>query len=151
MCGYHASLYHPVPFQRRKFHLKRWLKNSMSQDDANKREVIVFKTGLDAPLIVDQIGTGTVVMRGGDVPAFNYVEDAQKYLDVRIAAWCFEQSITPVCLPRPNGWLTPILFDETIYKSFTLRTNSHVNAEIRRFKGKVKGRGQNPLLYKSTP
>lgn len=148
ICGYHASVYHPLPFRRNKFHLKRWLKYRLLQDLASERKVFHFKKGLEAPLIVDQIGTGTAVMNGRDVPTFGYVEGAQMFVDVRLAAWCFEQSITPVSLPRPKDWLTPIQFEATIYNNFTLRTNWHVNAEIRRFAGRVRGRGQNPLLYK---
>jgi hypothetical protein len=98
-----------------------------------ERKVFYFKKKLDNPVLVDQLGTGTVAILGRYMPSFEYMKTSQKFVDVRLAKWFFEQRITPVCAPRQEDWLMPIEHEETIYEEFTLSSPDHVAHEIRSF------------------
>lgn len=108
------------------------------------RKVLGFRQGLAEPVVVDQIGTGTAVVRGADMPPFAYMADAQMFVDVRFARWCFEQGIAIVCLPRATGWLSEERFDERIY-DFTRTFPAHVVAEVATFALKNPRRGMPPV------
>jgi hypothetical protein len=66
---------------------------------------------------------------------------SQKFVDVRLARWAFEQGITEVCLPREAGWLKPIRYEATIFDDFTRKNPPEVTREILTFAFKVPMRG----------
>lgn len=148
MAGYHGSLYQrPIPkLQIKSF--KRFLRYWLYPDRiARYRNIYSFVPGLEGPpgpLVVDQIATNAAVLRGADMPSYAYMRSSQKFVDVRLAKWCFEKGISPVVLPHPEGWLIDVAFDETIYRSFTRTDPRHVADEIRTFAYKVVGRGRSP-------
>ena len=139
MGGFHGSLY-----MRPRL---RQLLRSPALLFTYKRRVADFGGGfglfdeLKTATVVDQIGTGTAIMRGQDMPPFEYMRTSLKYVDVRLARWCFERGITPVCLPRAANWIGGVSFDETIFHSFTTKNPSYVNTEILTYAFKVKYRG----------
>lgn len=140
MGGYHGSLY-------LRPRLRQLLRHPSLLFTYDKR-VADFRSGgfhfsgeLKAATVVDQIGTGTAILRGKDMPSFEYMRTSQKYVDVRLARWCFERGVTPVCLPRAANWLEELSFDESIHGCFTTKNPSYVNAEILTYAFKVKFRG----------
>lgn len=141
MGGYHGSVYErPRPaFSLRA--LRRWLLYSAGRI-ADNRRILRFYEGLEHPVLVDQIATNTAIMRGCDLPPFEFMRDSQKFVDVRLARWCFEQGIRPVCLPRTSGWLGEVRFEETIYRGFTRRNPPHVAKEIWSYAFKIEGSGK---------
>jgi hypothetical protein len=138
--GYHGSLYVKPP-------LGQFLRSPRLLFTYKKRiadfrsEGFRFFSELNEATVVDQIGTGTVVLRGEDMPTFEYMRTSIKFVDVRFARWCFEHDIIPVCLPRSNDWMSRMEVDESIYHSFTVRNPSHVCSEILSYAYKVKFRG----------
>ncbi len=138
--GYHASIYRrpflrPVSVRSFKSNVRFvMLKSSI----ARFRKVFPFTDRLPDYMIVDQIGSGTAIMRGSDMPPYEFMKTSQKFVDVRLARWCFEQDITVVGLPRQKGWLRNSVsegftFEETIYSDFTRKNVRHVSNEIRKF------------------
>lgn len=140
MGGYHGSLY--LRLRLRQLLRSPGLLFTYKKQIADFRSAgFGFFNALNEATVVDQIGTGTAILRGKDMPTFEYMRTSQRFVDVRLARWCFERGITPVCLPRSRDWIRVIDVDESIYNSFTTRHPSHVNAEILVYAYKVKFRG----------
>jgi len=139
MGGYHGSLY-MRPLLRQLLRSPRLL-FTYKKSAADFRGGFGLFDELMTATVVDQIGTGTAILRGKDMPPFEYMRTSLKYVDVRLARWCFERGIIPVCLPRAANWLGAIGFDESIFGSFTTKNPSHVNTEILTYAFKVKFRG----------
>ena len=81
-------------------------------------------------LYTDQIATNSAILRPQDMPPLDYMRGSQKFVDVRLAKWSFEQGIAHVALPREKWWITQIDVDESIYESFTQTFPPHVDDEI---------------------
>ena len=146
--GYHGSLYlMPRPSLRPKSIRKRLAYRP--ERIAKYRKVYLYRRSLNRPVVVDQVGTGAAVLRGSDMPPYEYMRDSRKFVDVRLAKWCFENNIRPVALPRRKGWLSGIEFEETIYRGFTCTDPPHVADEIWTYAFKVRDRGKK--LNKRSP
>jgi len=139
MGGYHGSLY--LRPRLRQLLRSPGLLFTYNKRVADFREGFYFCAELKDATVVDQIGSGTAILRGKDLPPFEYMRTAAKYVDVRLARWCFERGITPVILPRAANWFGAVGFDESIYDSFTIKNPSYVNTEILTYAFKVRFRG----------
>lgn len=148
--GYHASIYEKPAPSLRLSRLRKWLLYSEARI-ANYRRVYTFYHAQPSGVIVDQIATNAAVMAGRDFPPYAYMQDSQKFVDVRLAKWCFEQGIRPVVLPRADGWLAPLRFDESIYEDFTKTNPPHVAKEILTYAFKVPDRGTEPAALRRAP
>jgi hypothetical protein len=143
--GFHGSIYlalHQSNLRRLPKLVRTWVRG----DDPipRNRRTYSFEESLSNPVVVDQLGTGVCAMRAEDVPPFDYMTDSQKFVDVRLARWCFEKNITPICLPRESLWLQPIDYQETIYASYTRNSPANVAKEIRSFAFRRSNVGQLP-------
>ncbi|SIN78765.1 hypothetical protein [Vannielia litorea] len=138
--GYHGSLYYEPQVSLSPAKLLKYLRYK-PVNIADYRKPFRFYEPLEKPTVVDQIATNAAVMRGADFPPHAFMAGSQKFVDVRLARWCFENSITPVCLPRPADWLGEVRFDETIFRGFTRQNPPHVAEEIWSYALKVPGRG----------
>lgn len=148
IAGYHSSIYQRPPFPKDFTNLKRFIKYYIEPNlIVHYRKIFHYSTGIERPIFVDQIGSGTVIMRGKDMPPYDYMKTSQKFVDVRLAKWCFERDIARVCLPRTDGWLASYdkngeIFEETIYRNFTKTKQPHVAKEIRKFAFKTPAVGR---------
>ena len=106
------------------------------------REVTSFNQDLGAPMLVDQVATNAAILRGRDMPSYAYMRDSHKFVDVRLARWCFEQGIKSVALPRKSGWLETEADEHSIFWNFTQKHPAHVADEIRTYAFKRKFVGQ---------
>lgn len=116
VAGYHSSNYLPA-----------------EAPDAPRpyvRKVKHFRTPQARFLYSDQIATNSAILRPQDMPPLDYMRGSQKFVDVRLAKWSFEQGISHVALPREKWWITQIDVDESIYESFTQTFPPHVDDEI---------------------
>lgn len=109
---------------------------------ADFRWVSVFYREQTAPTVVDQVASGVAIMKAKDMPPFDYMASSQKFVDVRLARWVFERGLKGITLPRTQGWLAPIRYDETIFNDFTEKNPKHVNDEIRVFAGRISNAGE---------
>jgi hypothetical protein len=129
--GYHGSLYRARKFSLNWCGFKAWARSL--RHGTRDRKVFAFQKGLDQAVVVDQLGSGVAVLAAADMPPFDYMRSAQKFVDVRMARWAFEQKMTNVCLPREKRWLDERYYEETIFEGFTQTYPSHVTAEIVRY------------------
>lgn len=137
--GYHGSIYQKPSFPQGVRILKRFIKYYARPSlVARYRKVFPYYSNVKDAFHVDQIGTGTGVMRGADIPPYNFMKTSQKFVDVRLANWCFKCGMTKICLPRTKDWMSSPdelmnSVDETICESFTRKMPAHVSTEIREF------------------
>lgn len=138
--GYHCSIYRrpalrPLSIRSVKSNIRFFIS---PHHIARFREFSHFGHTISDPVIVDQVGSGAAIMRGADLPPYDFMKTSQKFVDVRLARWCHENGIVRVTLPREKGWLRPsssegVDFEETIVHSFTEKHHKHVAKEIRSF------------------
>ncbi|MBN2629364.1 MAG: hypothetical protein JXR75_02350 [Rhodobacteraceae bacterium] len=134
--GYHGSLY-TRPTLRRPIKYLAYRPHRI----AAHRDIIACNNELDRPKIMDQIATNSAILRGRDAPPYDFMRDSRKFVDVRLARWCFAHDITPVCLPRKQDWLKVGRYGgDSIHNSFTSKHFRHVADEIWTYAFKVKGR-----------
>lgn len=132
--GYHTSIYQKPKINFTPSGIKRYIRCFLFPHEiAAFRKVVSFFEDLDAPVVVDQVATNSAIMRGQDMPSYSFMRDSQKFVDVRLAMWCFEQGIETVALPRKSGWLATEPDDHSIFLNFTQKHYSHVAREIRNF------------------
>lgn len=131
--GYHGATYVRAKFSLKRSGRRKWWRGLNPKNIGASRSTLHFRSKVDRPTIVDQLGSGTIVMPGELFPPWDFMSGSQKFVDVRLARWCFEQGIECVVLPREEDWLGVTKHDETIYSSFTRLPNPHVADEIRTF------------------
>ena len=85
--------------------------------------------------LVNQLGTGTIYCKGRQMPGFDYMQDSQRFVDVRFARHAKATGAALVCVPRGGSWLKQIAVDGSIYESFTETHPSHVVREIQDIAG----------------
>ena len=140
-CGYHGSVYEKPRFGLTPSRMFKYVSPLETVIQRSRRN-FVFTRLLEKPTVVDQIATNTSFIRGSDMPPYAYMKDSQKFVDVRLAKWCFEKGITSVCLPRTKGWLDEYRYDETIYHGFTRRGHPQVGREVLSYAFKTPQVGQ---------
>lgn len=143
--GYHTSTYR-MPRPWRGISELRHLLAFSKRNIQDYRKIDIFYQGFENYKIVDQVASGVCIMHANDFPPYTYMKNSQKFVDVRLAKWCFEQNIMPVTLPRKKDWITPIRYEETIHDGFTKSNPENVAAEIWTYAFKVKGRGRTPEI-----
>ncbi len=132
--GYHCSVYKKPQLGFSWYDIKRNLNYYLRPRQISRfREMHSCKKGVDRAVFVDQIGTGTAVMCGADVPSYKQMRDGVKFTDIRLAKVCWERKIAMVCLPQPPGWITIDDDIGSIYNTFTVKRPVHVANEIRSF------------------
>jgi hypothetical protein len=90
--------------------------------DGRKRSgrcVHVFHHALEANIRVNQLGTGTVYIKGKNIPSMEMMKGSGGFVDIRFARIMFDSCIPQVCIARPENWLKEIQNDETLYLSVT--------------------------------
>jgi hypothetical protein len=136
MGGYHSSIYQSPPLAPTVPAAKRFLRFHLRpRQIANFRDIVHFGRGHDDYIHVDQVATNAAVIRGDLIPGYDDMRTSQKFVDVRLAKWCFEQGILRLSLPRKADWILPseaegVSFDETIVHGFTYKHHAHVAREI---------------------
>lgn len=131
--GYHGSVYRRARLKKRSIGAVRHYFRERSCPIGELRDTMRFDRLCTLPVVVDQLGTGVMVLKPELMPPFSYMETAQRFVDVRMARWCFENDILQVFLPHPHDYIGIVDYDETIYRDFTLAHHPHVVAEIAEF------------------
>jgi hypothetical protein len=137
--GYHCSVYVRPALSLTPSGLRQFLRFHLRPSRiAGYRRILHFGLDVPEPLLVDQVATNAAILRADDMPPWDYMRTSRKFVDVRLARWCFEQGIVPVLLPHAADWLLPsyavgVDFEETIVGDFTSRHPPHVAREIWRY------------------
>ncbi len=102
-----------------------------------RRTSLRFNEKLEARRRVHQLGSGTILALGANIPPLEYMRGSQKFVDVRYAHWLYDKGIKCWAVDRPENFLREIelpgIKTETIFKTFTRRSPDHVLDEIREF------------------
>lgn len=118
---------------------------------ARYRSTYPFYAELRDALYVEQLGSGVSVLSGNFMPPYDYMKGSERFVDVRLALWCFENGVTPLCLPRAQAWIKQMEIEDSIYRSFTLSDPQNVADEIWRFAFKVPHSGEIAQLATKCP
>ena len=99
------------------------------------RFVAKFDKALDKPVLVNQLGTGVLMLPGALMPPFEFMASSQRFVDVRFARYCHENNIGLVCVPRPAGWVVDQEPEESIFETYTRERHGEQLPEIVQFAG----------------
>lgn len=100
------------------------------------RVVALFHQAMDRFLVVNQLGTGTTLVKGRLMPPRAFMEGSARFVDVRFARWCRERGVALLCVPRAQGWLRELETGGTsIFGSFTRQPSSEALLETRAIQG----------------
>jgi hypothetical protein len=102
---------------------------------AASRFVAKFDKAQAKPILVNQLGTGCLMLRGDLMPPFEYMRSSQRFVDVRFARYCHEKGIGMVCVSRPADWVKDQEPEESIFESYTRVHHGEQLAEILQFAG----------------
>ena len=132
VAGLYASIYRRPSLGRTLSGVRRFVAFHLFPEKIVRyRTVFSFQKDIKTPFFVDQLGTGTVILRGADMPPYEYMRNSRKFVDVRLARWCYENQLRMVALPRDAGWLSWEDDEHSIFKTFTTTHPRHVSKEIR--------------------
>jgi hypothetical protein len=85
----------------------------------SSRFVAKFDKALAQPMLVNQLGTGCLMLRGDLMPPFAFMQSSQQFVDVRFARHCHEAGIARLCISRPAGWVVDQVPETSIFETFT--------------------------------
>jgi hypothetical protein len=103
------------------------------------RRTQAFYDPVKAPTVVNQIGTGTALVRGRHLPDEVYMVSSAGFVDIRFARYAYENGIALVSVDRPNSWLTPMtVLGPTLFDTVTSAPSSAMLEEIVVFSGYAK-------------
>lgn len=103
--------------------------------NVNSRKVFQFTRALDRPRVVNQLGTGTVMLRGDQMPSLDYMNGSHKYVDVRFSRFFYEQKTPLISIPREESWMNEIKLQGSIFDSFTSSWPENVVSEVQKIAG----------------
>ena len=131
MLAFHAAM--PAP--RTVVGLHGVIYSDLFEGAPASRFVAKFDKALDRPLLVNQLGTGCLMLPGDLMPPFDFMRTSQRFVDVRFARYCHENGIGLVCVPRPAGWVVDQEPEESIFDTYTRERQSEQLPEIVQFAG----------------
>jgi hypothetical protein len=144
IAGYHGIVYRKPRYMITNRYIRMLLGRDPNYIVTNFNPIL-FENGLDQNHLVDELGTGTTLCRGEDVPPFSFMQSAQRFVDVRLARWSHQTGKKMVCLSRAAQWLKPIRdenINASIWVSFTQSRPRHVAQEIETYAFRNKGTGR---------
>lgn len=143
VAAHHGSLYRRPRFSLVPRKFREW-KGYSEERIADYRRVYNFYSARRHPVVVDQLATNALIMHASDFPPFDFMKSSQKFVDVRLARWCFERGIVPFVLPKEKNWIRPVRYEDTIYDGFTRTNPPEVSREIMTYAYRTPGRGRAP-------
>ena len=99
------------------------------------RKVFMYARSLERPRVVNQLGTGTVMLRGYQMPSLEYMLGSERYVDVRFSRFVYEQGYPLVCIPRDEEWIVEKKIHGSIFDTFTSNWPESVVKEVQNIAG----------------
>ncbi|SNR66488.1 hypothetical protein [Paracoccus sediminis] len=99
------------------------------------RLVHTFYLPLGAPVQMNQLGTGTIHVKGRQMPTFDYMDGSSGFVDIRFARHAHERGYPMICVARGRDWLTEVKNEETLYLSVTRNLPSQALQDVQHFGG----------------
>lgn len=103
--------------------------------DPQARLVYVFNAPLSADTFVNQLGTGTVLCRGYQMPSFRFMQGSERYVDLRFAVHCHNKNYARICIARKKDWMQEIRLGESIFETFTKSWSPDIVREVQPIAG----------------
>jgi hypothetical protein len=85
--------------------------------------------------LVDQLGTGLMMLRAESMPSYDFMASAQRFVDIRFAAHAARNSMPLVVAPHPEHWARQLPTEVSIYQDFTQNLPVAAREEIGSFAG----------------
>lgn len=99
------------------------------------RLVHTFHLPLDQAVQMNQLGTGTIHVKGRQMPSFAYMDGSSGFVDIRFARHAHEQGYPMICIARGRNWLTEVKNEETLYLTVTRNLPAKALQEVQAFGG----------------
>ena len=115
--------YERIPVPRKAIGVHGVTYSDFFDGQASSRLVYLFSLEVKKYHVVNQLGTGTMMTVGKNIPPFLYMEGSQKFVDVRYGKFARENGIACCCVPRPRDWLKQLPVAESIFEDFTKNAN----------------------------
>jgi hypothetical protein len=107
------------------------------------KKTFLYYSELSDFTIVGQIGTGTALLEGRDMPPYEFMKGSEKRVDVRFAKWSFFNGIKMVCLERQEGFIPRGGDDDvSIYRTYTVKMPKEIAGEVVEFGYKIRDAGK---------
>lgn len=103
--------------------------------DPRARIVHVFTQTLRHDTHVNQVGTGTVLCRGAQMPSFEFMRDSARFVDLRFAVHCQRHGYARICIARDGGWMQDMEAGASLFETFTKGWSGSVVAEAQEIAG----------------
>jgi hypothetical protein len=87
--------------------------------DPQARIVHVFSQALAEDCFVNQLGTGTIVCRGFQMPEFEFMKSSARFVDLRFALHCQNNGYNRICVARDKNWMKEMQTDTSLFETFT--------------------------------
>jgi hypothetical protein len=146
MIGFHKQ----VPAARAVVGLHGVIYSDLFEGAPASRFVAKFDKPLDRPMLVNQLGTGCLMLPGELMPPFDFMRTSQRFVDVRFARYCHENGVGMVCVPRPADWVIDQEPEESIFETYTRERHIEQLPEIVQFAGFGKLDGRLALAVERT-
>lgn len=104
--------------------------SDLQTENQKLRKVFSFTKYLNRNRVVNQLGTGTVLLRGSQMPSLEYMENSQKFVDVRFAKHLYNENISSICIKREENWMSELRQEESIWQSFTNKWPIEIVREV---------------------
>ena len=130
-----TEFYERLPTERIAVGVHGVVYSDLFEGAAPSRFVAKFDKALERAQLVNQLGTGCIMIRGDLMPRFDYMRTAQRFVDVRLARYCHESAIGMICVPRQNAWVKDLEPEESIFESYTRTHHKEQLEEVLSFGG----------------
>ncbi len=102
------------------------------------RLVHSFDKALAHDSLVNQLGTGTMMLKGWQMPSFEFMETSQRFVDLRIAIHAFRHKFPMICMEREKDWMIDMQTSESLFGTFTKYWPANIVAEAQEIAGFAK-------------
>lgn len=99
------------------------------------RLVHIFHRALTAPERVNQLGTGTIHVKGAQMPGLDFMQGSSGFVDIRFARHAYANRYPMICIARDADWMTELQNTETLYHSVTNSLPLNALQEVQEFGG----------------
>lgn len=103
--------------------------------NALSRKVFSFTKRLDRNRVVNQLGTGTVLLKGSQMPSIEYMLGSEKFVDVRFSKYLYEKKIHLICIERNDNWMKEKTVTNSIFNEFTKKWPLQPIKEVQKIAG----------------
>ena len=103
--------------------------------DPRSRLVHLFTGALEADAFVNQLGTGTVVCAGYQMPPLKWMRSSAGFVDLRFAVHAERNGYPRICIGRGAEWMRQLETKTSLFETVTAQWPPNVTAEAQEIAG----------------